>query len=75
MEIQNQDQVFFFPEQGLFCYATQPSSYVTVKQTDKKEEDGEYGTDVSCESSDMDSQKSNLRSGTKYTEEHYFLGI
>lgn len=44
------DQVFFIPNQGLFCYATQPSSYVTVKQTDKKEEDGEDGADVSCES-------------------------
>ena len=30
------DQVFFIPNQGLFCYATQPSSYVTVKQTKKK---------------------------------------
>ena len=44
------DQVFFIPNQGLFCYATQPSSYVMVKQTDKKEEDGEDGADVSCES-------------------------
>ena len=31
------DQVFFIPNQGLFCYATQPSGYVTVKQTDKKQ--------------------------------------
>ena len=43
------DQVFFIPNQDLFCYATQPSIYVTVKQTDKKE-DEEDGTDVSCES-------------------------